>query len=124
MRQLAEEIYTALSGIGDTYFQMLEKNPDTKGLLIVYELNESNSYNTLDSTDYANDVSLTVKLLHPDTMELLRVGKLIKSTLLQQQFEQCKNMTFSSSVPIFEDRDLRTNQLTLLFSLYKPNPDI
>lgn len=121
MKLLAQEIYTLLSSIGDTYMDMLEKNPDTDGMLIVYELNDADSKNTLDSKDYANDIDLTIKLLHTDTLALMDAAGQAKALLFGNAWEHCSDVTYNSSVPIFYDKELGRNQLTLLFSLYKPN---
>jgi hypothetical protein len=121
MIALSEEIYTVLSGIGDTYFNMLPADPNTSGLLLVYELNEASSYSALDRSNFANDLDLTVKILHPNTVTLLQTAEQIKASFLDQPFQQIKGIEYENSVPVFWDRELQTNQYTLLFSVFKLN---
>jgi hypothetical protein len=118
MRKLAEEIYTKLSGVGDTYLNMLDRGLDTSGLLIVYELNESGAYDTLDRKNYANDLELTVKLLHPDPLQLLTVAGQVKGLFVNQALAHCRDLRYRNSVPIFWDAELQTNQYTLLFEVF------
>ena len=118
MKKLAEEIYSLLSSVGDTYHNILPADPVTTGLLIVYELNEAGSSNTLDTKDYANDVDLVIKLLHPDSLNLLGVAGDVKGLLLNHPYENARDVNYGGSVPIFWDAELQTNQYTLNFSLY------
>ncbi|WP_017732714.1 hypothetical protein [Nafulsella turpanensis] len=118
MIQLTEEIYALLSGVGNTHFNIIDTDVDSTQLQIVYELNEAGSNNTLDTKDYANDVALIIKLLHPDSLSLMGYNAQVKDLFLNHPWEHCRDIHYSGSVPIFPDPDLGVQQSTLKFTLY------
>lgn len=119
---LAEELFIALGAIStNTYFHLLPANANGANTYIIYELNDSASFDTLSRKNYANEVGLTVKVLNPDAKALMQLGEDIKAALLNRAFTNIHDVKFTNSVPIFPDPDLKSNQLTLLFTLYKSN---
>jgi hypothetical protein len=119
MIKVTEEIYKILTAVtADTFYHILPADVNESALLVVYELNESGSFDSLDKNNYANTVDLTVKILHPDSMELLTKGEEIKGLLLNQKFAHIRNLVYKNSVPVFYDPNLDTLQYTLNFNLY------
>ena len=119
MIQVTEEIYGKLSGVTtNTFYNILPADADESGLMVVFELHESGSRNTLNSSNIANDIDLTVKILHPDVMSLLSTSQQIKESLLKGSYSFIRDITFRNAVPIFQDPNLNTFQHTLLFTVY------
>lgn len=118
MIKLAEEIYSNLSLVTpNVHFSVLPE-ADASVTHIVYELFESSSYDMMNSNNYANDVELTVKILNPDALELLRLAEKVKDQLLSNPYEYNRDIKYKNSIPTFPHLDLDTLQLTLTFSIY------
>lgn len=117
MIQAIEEIYATLKQITpQVYFDVVDN--DVTGLVVVYEVYESGSKDAMNTANYASDIDLTVKILHPDYTTLYRTADDVKGYLLNQSFAHIKDVTFRNAVPIFKDYDMNTNQYTLNFTLY------
>ncbi|WP_192820175.1 hypothetical protein [Rufibacter sp. LB8] len=119
MINLIEEIYNKLLAITDSvHFLELPLGIDETSTQIVYEVNESASFNTLDVNNYANTLDLKVKIFNQDAATLIGLAEQVKGELLNTFFIHTKDIVYKSSVPIFQDPDLNTKQLTLLFTVY------
>lgn len=118
MINLVEEIYAKLAAIvPDTFFHMLPEDQNAKGSLIVYELNESGTLSTLSKDNFGSDIDILVKILNPSAKSLISIGEQVKAAF-KDPFEHNRQISYKSSVPVFQDRALGTLQYTLIFRAY------
>ena len=119
MVQLTEEIYsTLITLVPDVHFDLIDADFDVSKTHIIYEVSETESHDTLDGKNYANDVNLTIKVLDQNSKKLLQYSNDLKEIFLNQKFQYIRDISYKGSVPIFPDPDFDTKQLTLTFHIY------